>query len=146
MARRTKKKSGNYPKLIVFNENLEGVADTFEALGFNIPEISVAIKGIEDHLIASNLDERVVFFTSDKKWLTRQPPYKHGAIIVLDTGNLSVDEKSIIIYRFLLAFHIKNKFLEALKNRRFRLTKYKLYEESIGEAKNLIWDFTPHKK
>jgi hypothetical protein len=139
MARRAKRKPRNYPNVIVFDENLEGIAGPFELAGLGLPEIGVAIKGIKDHPLASDINERVVFFTCDRHWLTRQPPYKHGGIIFLDTGNLPMEEKARIIYGFLYAFHIKNKSLDTLRNRRFRLTKTRLWEEPIEGKRIKIW-------
>ena len=139
MARRTKKTSKNYPNVIVFDENLEGVAGVFELAGLGLPEIGVAIKGVKDHMLATDLNEQVVFFTCDRDWLTRQPPHNHGGIIFLDTGNLSMEEKAHIIYGFLLAFHIKNKSLDTLRNRRFSLSKTSLWEEPIEGKRIKIW-------
>ncbi len=139
MARRAKKKLKNYPNVIVFDENLEGVASLFEVAQFNIPEIGVAIKGVTDHVLANDLNEQVVFITCDSDWLTRQPPYTHGGIIFLDTGNLPIEEKGSIIYSFLYSFHIKNKSLDSLRNRRFRLTKKSLWEEPMEGESIRIW-------
>jgi hypothetical protein len=141
MARKTKKKPKNYPNAILFDENLEGVANLFELAEFNIPDVYVVIKGATNHILASDLNERVVLFTSDSEWLTRQPPYKHGGIVFLDTGNLSMEKKGRIIYGFLYAFHIKNKILDSLRNRRFRLTKTSLWEEPIEGESIRIWSF-----
>ena len=143
MARKTKKKSKNYPNVIVFDENLEGVANLFELAEFNIPDVYVAIKGATNHILASDLNERVVFFTCDSHWLTRQPPYNHGGIIFLDVGNLSAEEKGRIIYGFLYAFQIKNKSLDTLRNRRFSLTKTSLWEEPIEGKRIKIWQLPP---
>jgi len=139
MARRTKKKSKNYPNIVAFDENLEGVAAIFDTARFNVPEIEVAIKGADDHLLASALEERVLFFTCDSDWLTRQPPYKHGGIVFLDCGNLSALKKGGIIYNFLYVFHIKNKLLDTIKNKRFRLTMNSLWEETVEGEKRQIW-------
>lgn len=134
MARRTKKKPKIYPKVIAFNENLEGVADIFVAANLSLPEIWEAEKGVSDHAIAMTLSEFVVFFTCDTDWLTRQPPYKHGGIVVLDTGNISVTEKARIIGDFVGAFYLSHKSLDVLRNRRFRLTKNALFEVT-GEGR-----------
>jgi hypothetical protein len=139
MARREKKAPKNYPHVIAFDENLEGAANIFENSGLNIPDIYIANKSAKDHLLASELDEQMVFFTCDSDWLTRQPPYKHGGIIFLDTGNLSMEEKADIIHGFLFAFQIKNKSLDMLKNRRFRLTKTSLWEEPIEGQRIKLW-------
>lgn len=139
MARREKKKTKDYPDTIVFDENLEGVADAFEIAGLSLPAIGVAVKGIDDHVLAMDLNERTVFFTCDKDWLTRQPPYSHGGIIVVDTGNLPLEKKTEIISAFLFAFHGKNKSLDILKNRRYRLTQTTLSEVTPGGEQKLIW-------
>ena len=138
MARRTKKSPKDYPKVIAFDENLEGAADIIEAAQLNIPEIWKAVKGATDHELAVTLSRRIVFFTSDTHWLTRQPPYKHGGIIFLDTGNVSIEEKARIIVGFLSAFHLEHKSLDVLKDRRFRLTKSALFEVPIGEKEEGI--------
>jgi len=128
MARRTKKKPKDYPKVLAFDENLEGVANFIESANLSIPEIWQAVKGVTDHELAITLSELIVFFTSDRHWLTRQPPYKHGGIVFLDTGNITTEEKAKIIMQFLVAFHLDNKTLDILRNRRFRLTKNALFE------------------
>ena len=127
MARRTEKKPRNYPRALVFDESLEGVGQAFHIAGLNLPTVFVAVKGSPDHVLASALRE-AVFFTADRDWLSRQPPYDHGGVVVLDTGHLPIEEKAPVIYRFLYAFHIKNKALDTLRRRRFRLTKTALWE------------------
>jgi hypothetical protein len=139
MARREKKSPKHYPHWIVFDENLEGVADVFEIAKLNLPEIGVAVKGVTDHNLEMDLNEQTVFFTGDTNWFTRQPPYKHGGIIVLDTGNLTLKKKAEIIRRFLFAFHWKNKSLDMLKNKRYCLTQTTLSEVTIDGQRNLIW-------
>jgi hypothetical protein len=61
VARRQKKKPKNYPNAIVFDENLEGAANAFELASLSLPEILVAVKGVTDHDLATDLDERKVF-------------------------------------------------------------------------------------
>jgi hypothetical protein len=139
MARGTKKKDKQYPSMLVFDENLEGVGDAFADANMNIPEVMVAVKGIKDHALATDLDRRTVFFTSDEAWLTRQPPYNHGGIILLDTGNLPLLDKVKIIADFIWAFHRKNKSLDLLGNRRFRLTKKTLREIHPDGAETKLW-------
>ena len=139
MARRDKKTPKAYPYWIVFDENLEGVASAFGIVKLNLPEIGVAVRGVTDHSLAMELDERTVFFTCDKEWLTRQPPYRQGGIIVLDTGNLSLEKKTEIIAVFLLGFHGKNKRLNTLKNKRYRLTQTTLSEVTPDGQQKLIW-------
>lgn len=128
MARRTKKKPKNYPNVIVFDENLEGVANIFERANLSVPEIWVAVKGVKDHALAITLDERMVFFTCDRHWLTRQPPYEHGGIIFVDAANLTTDEKSKVSGSLIYAFHARHKSLDTLRNRRFRLSTEALHE------------------
>jgi hypothetical protein len=139
MARRDKKSPKAYPHWVVFDENLEGVADVFELAELSLPEIGVAVKGVTDHTLAMSLDMQTVFFTCDTEWLTRQPPYKHGGIIVLDTGNLSLERKTEIISTFLFAFHRKHKSLDILKNKRYCLTQTTLNEVTPDGQGKLIW-------
>jgi len=139
MAKGTKKKDKHYPSMLVFDENLEGVGDAFADANMNIPEVMVAVKGAKDHAIATDLDRRTVFFTSDEAWLTRQPPYNHGGIIFLDTGNLPLLDKVKIIASFIWAFHRKYKSLDLLGNRRFRLTKTTLYEVPLEGTEIKLW-------
>jgi hypothetical protein len=139
MARRVKKSPKNYPNTIVFDENLEGVAAAFEIAGLSLPAIGVAVKSVTDHTLAMNLNEQTVFFTCDTAWLTRQPPYEHGGIIVVDTGNLPSQKKTEIISAFLFAFHGKNKSLDILKNKRYRLTQKTLSEVTPSGQRKLIW-------
>jgi hypothetical protein len=139
MARRDKKSPKGYPDTIVFDENLEGVADAFEIAKLNLPAIGVAVKGVTDHTLAMDLGEHTVFFTCDTEWLTRQPPYKHGGIIVLETGNLPLEKKTEIISAFIFAFHRKNKILDTLKNRRYSLTQTTLSEVTPSGQRKLIW-------
>ena len=139
MARREKKSPKHYPHWIVFDENLEGVADVFEFAKLNLPEILVAVKGVTDHTLAMDLNEQTVFLTGDTNWYTRQPPYKHGGIIVLDIGNLSLEQKTEIISTFLFAFHRKHKSLDILKNKRYRLTQTTLSEVTPDGQRKLIW-------
>lgn len=138
MARRTKKSIKDYPKIIAFDENLEGAADIIEAAQFSIPEIWRAVKGATDHELAVTLDELITFFTCDRHWLTRQPPYKHGGIVFIDAGNSLVEDKAKIIVKFISAFHLQNKSLDMLRNRRFRLTKNALFEAPIGRKEERI--------
>jgi hypothetical protein len=86
-----------------------------------------------------DLNEKIVFFTCDKNWLTRQPPYKHGGIIVVDTGNLPMEEKAMLIRDFLYTLHIKNKRLGELRGRRFRLTKTSLCEVTVEGKETKVW-------
>ena len=138
MARRTRKNPNNYPKVIAFDENLDRVGADIEAANFSLPEIWWAVKGTTDHQLAVALDEQVVFFTSDHHWLTRQPPYKHGGIILLEMGNSGTEDKTKRIVEFLAFFHLKNKLLYTLRNRRFRLTKKGFYEiYADGKKKRL---------
>jgi hypothetical protein len=139
MARRDKKSPKAYPRWIVFDENLEGVADAFQFAQLNLPKIGVAVKGVTDHTLAMDLNEQTVFFTCDTDWLTRQPPHKHGGIILLDTGNLPLEEKAKIISKFLFDFHIKHKSLDILKNRRYCLTATTLSEVTPDGQRNLFW-------
>jgi hypothetical protein len=139
MARKTKKAPKDYPNTIIFDENLEGVADLFDRVKINIPDVYIAIKGATNHMLANDLNERVVFFTCDKDWLTRQPPYKHGGIVFLNIGNVSTNEKASAISEFLFVFHIKHKMLDTLRNKRFRLTKTSLWEEPIEGKRIKIW-------
>lgn len=139
MARKIKKRIKNYPKGLVFNENLEGVGQAFDLAGLNLPDVYVAIKGASDHLLAQDLEE-AVFFTCDQDWLSRQPPYDHGGMVVLDVGNLSMEEKAFIIRNFLFAFHIRNKSLDTLKRKRYRLTKTRLWEVPIEGEPRRIWE------
>ncbi|GAH12303.1 unnamed protein product [marine sediment metagenome] len=88
--------------------------------------------------MAITLNEFIVFFTADRHWLTRQPPYKHGGIIFLDVGNLPMEEKAKMIIEFLSAFHLRNKRLDVLKNRRFRRTRNTLFEAQIGGEEERI--------
>ncbi len=74
----------------------------------------------------------IIFFTCDRHWLTRQPPYRHGGIILPDAGNSPVEVKARIIAQFVGAFHVQNKSLDMLRNRRFRLTRNALFEAPIG--------------
>ncbi|MBA7644590.1 hypothetical protein ES703_52334 [subsurface metagenome] len=138
MARRTKKSPKDYPKVIAFDENLEGAANIIEVAQLSIPEIWKAVKGATDHELAITLNELITFFTSDRHWLTRQPPYKHGGIVFLDTGNSPVEEKAKVIIEFLGAFHLQNKSLDMLRNRRFRLTRNGLFEAPIGQREKRI--------
>lgn len=138
MARRAKKSPKDYPKVIAFDENLEGAANIIEAAQLSVPEIWRAVKGATDHELAVTLNERITFFTSDRHWLTRQPPYKHGGIVLLDTGNSPVEVKARIIVQFLGAFHLQNKSLDMLRNRRFRLTRNALFEAPIGGKEERI--------
>lgn len=139
MARRDRKSPKDYPNTIVFDENLEGVAGVFEIAELSLPAIGVAVKGVTDHTLAMDLNEQTVFFTCDTSWLTRQPPYNHGGIIVLDTGNLPLEKKTEIISTFLLAFHRKHKSLDILKNRRYRLTQTTLSEVKPAGQREVIW-------
>jgi hypothetical protein len=138
MARRTKKSPKDYPKVIAFDENLEGVADIIEAAQLSIPEIWRAVKGATDHELGVTLNELIAFFTSDRHWLTRQPPYRHGGNVFLDAGNSPVGEKAKIVIEFLGAFHLQNKSLDMLRNRRFRLTRNALFEAPIGGKEERI--------
>jgi hypothetical protein len=139
MARRDRKSPRGYPNRIAFDENLEGVANVFEGLQLNLPAILVAVKGATDHNLAMELDEQTIFFTCDADWLTRQPPHEHGGIVVLDMGNLRLEQKMEIISTFLYAFHRRNKMLDTLKNRRYRLTETTLSEVTSGGQRKLIW-------
>jgi hypothetical protein len=139
MARKTRKKTKHYPSVLAFDENLEGVANVFASANMNIPEVGIAIKGVKNHVIATDLDEQIVFFTSDEAWLTRQPPYNHGGIVFLDTGNLPLLDKVEIIAKFIWAFHRKHKSLNLLGNRRFRLTKTTLHEVPLEGAEIKLW-------
>jgi len=139
MARREKKSPKGYPHWIVFDENLEGAADAFVNAELSIPTIGVAVKGATDHSIAMDLDNKTVFFTCDTEWLTRQPPHNHGGIIVLDVGNVPLQDKVGIISRFLFAFHRKNKRLHVLKNKRYCLTQTTLSEVAPDGQRELIW-------
>lgn len=123
----------------MFDENLEGVADEFELAELSLPKIGVAVKGVSDHTLAMDLNEQTVFFTCDTKWLTRQPPYEHGGIIILDTGNLSLERKAEIIGRLLFAFHWKSKSLDMLKDKRYCLTQTTLSEIRPDGQRELIW-------
>lgn len=138
MARKTKRKSRHYPRAIAFDENLEGVANVFYLSGLNLPQVLVATKGVSDHDIARELAD-AVFFTSDHDWLIRQPPYDHGGIVVLDTGNIALEKKVAIIAGFLYAFHVKNKALDTLRGRRFILTKTACWETPIDGERKRIW-------
>ena len=138
MARKIRKKPKNYPYAIVFDENLEGVAEVFDLVGLNLPAVFVAIKGTSDHVLAHAIRE-AVFFTADKNWLKRQPPYQHGGIIVVRVGNLPLKEKASIIMRFLHTYHIRNKILDTLRDRRFKLTKTTLWEIPIEGEPIRVW-------
>jgi hypothetical protein len=139
MARKTEKKTKHYPSVLVFDENLEGVGNVFADANMNIPEVGIAIKGVKNHVIATDLNKQTVFFTSDEDWLTRQPPYNHGGIVFLDTGNLPLLDKVKIIAEFIWAFHRRNKSLDLLENRRFRLTKTTLHEVPLEGAEIKLW-------
>jgi len=118
---------------------LEVVGGAFELAGLNLPVVGIAIKGAKNHLLAMDLNERTVFFTCDKEWLTRQPPYRHGGIVVVDVGNVPMEEKALTIQNVLFAFHIKNKTLDTLKGKRYRLTKTTLSEVTVEGKETRIW-------
>ena len=138
MTRKEIKKRKDYPKTIAFDENLEGVGNAFVEASINIPDIAIVVKGATNHNIATEIDEQVVFFTCDRDWLTRQPPYKHGGIIYLDLGNASVTEKTGVIGDFIYAFHRKNKVLDTLKNKRLRLTRTRIYEVTADGGERIF--------
>jgi hypothetical protein len=121
-------KRPRYPRLLVFDENLKGVATALADASARLPQIGVALEGASDHELATSIDETVVFLTADLEWLRRQPPHKHGGIIVLDTGNLSLGEKAALVADFLWGFHQKNKSLDVLRGRRYRITKTAMFQ------------------
>lgn len=75
MARRAKRSLKDYPKVIAFDENLEGAADIIEAAQISVPEIWRAVKGATDHELAVTLNELIIFFTSPQ-YLPKAPSHR----------------------------------------------------------------------